>query len=376
MKRIKYERNDNMKRFSSVILIAFMTLSIFTPKLSAQTPLSADKTQQTAVTAQPNTSAPAPKVNKEQKTPTSVVSADVKTEPIVSVPKIRPFKPSPMQLGEGETRETLLVSAEWLKKNRGQVVLVDARPESLYVGGHIPGAVNATWTYFANLNAANGTKKWGSVWQPATMSKRIGALGINGQKPVVIYDDAGGWGQSGWTLWILRMSGIKNAKILEGGFTAWKKEGGAVSKTTHKNKAVPFSVKKFKENYLVDTEWINNNLGKCGLFVIDVRSLAEYQGKIRPFQEKRAGHLPGAIHIEMQDFTKDEYRFKDAEEIVALLKERGITPDSEIVLYDTAGVRAAFVTVALRFAGFNKSQCYDEGFQAWAGDPELPLEKP
>ncbi len=80
MKRIKYERNDNMKRFSSVILIAFMTLSIFTPKLSAQTPLSADKTQQTAVTAQPNTSAPAPKVNKEQKTPTSVVSADVKTE--------------------------------------------------------------------------------------------------------------------------------------------------------------------------------------------------------------------------------------------------------------------------------------------------------
>lgn len=78
----------------------------------------------------------------------------------------------------------------------------------------------------------------------------------------------------------------------------------------------------------------------------------------------------------MQDFTKDEYRFKDAEEIVALLKEHGITPDSEIVLYDTAGVRAAFVTVALRFAGFNKSQCYDEGFQAWAGDPELPLEKP
>lgn len=277
IKIINNERNDTMKRFPVAMLIAFMALAVFTTNPSAQAAVSADKTPQKAVTATQSTSAT---------TPASVDAAGGKTEPIVTVPKIRPFKPSPMQVGEGETRETLLVSAEWLKKNRGQVVLVDARPESLYVGGHVPGAVNATWTYFANINAANGTKKWGSVWQPATMSKRIGALGINGQKPVVIYDDAGGWGQSGWTLWILRMSGIKNAKILEGGFTAWKKEGGAVSRTAHKNKAVPFSVKKFKENYLVDTEWINNNLGKCGLFLIDVRSLAEYQGKIRPFQEK------------------------------------------------------------------------------------------
>jgi 3-mercaptopyruvate sulfurtransferase SseA len=73
-----------------------------------------------------------------------------------------------MQVGEPETEESLLVSAEWLKKNRGQVVLVDARPESLYAGGHIPGAVNASWTYFANMNAQTGTKngeRYGSLPQ-------------------------------------------------------------------------------------------------------------------------------------------------------------------------------------------------------------------
>ena len=362
-----------MKKLSSAILIAFMALTLMVPPLSAQTqtPSSADNTlqtsQQSKTTATPETKVP------ENKTATA---APIEKAPVaVTVPQIRPLKPSPMQVGEPETEESLLVSAEWLKKNKGNVVLVDARPESLYSGGHISGAVNASWTYFANMNAPTGSKKWGTVWQPATMAKRIGALGINGKKQVVVYDDAGGWGQSGWTLWVLRMSGIKNARILEGGFTAWKKAGGAVSRTAHKNKAVAFSVSKYKEHYLVDTEWIYNNMGKSGLVLLDVRTLAEYQGKIRPFQEKRAGHLPGAIHIEMQEFVQDQYHFKEVEEIVALLNKHCITPDNEIVVYDTAGVRAAFVTMALRYAGFHKSQCYDEGFQAWAGNPELPLDK-
>ena len=288
---------------------------------------------------------------------------------------VRPANPTPMASGRLETRESMLVSPEWLKKNIANVVIVDTRPESLYAGGHIKGAVNATWTYCANMNAPNGSLKWGNVWPPATMAKRIGALGINGKKTVVVYDDAGGWGQSGWALMILRMSGIDNAKILEGGFSAWKKAGGAISKTAYKNKMTSFSIAKYRPDYIVDTKWIKDNLGKCGLVLLDVRTPAEYEGKIRPFQEKRAGRLPGALNIEMQNFVTDDYSFKSAEEIRELLAKAGVTPDNEIVVYDTAGVRAAFVTMALRYAGFSKSQCYDEGFQAWAGDASLPIEK-
>ncbi|MEA4871685.1 MAG: rhodanese-like domain-containing protein, partial [Synergistaceae bacterium] len=213
MKSMKYERNDIMKKLSSAILIAFMALTLMAPSLSAQTPSSADNTLQTAqqpkTTATPETKVP------ENKTATAAPTE--KAPAAVTAPQIRPLKPSPMQVGEPETEASLLVSAEWLKKNKGNVVLVDARPESLYSGGHIPGAVNASWTYFANMNAPTGTKKWGTIWQPATRAKRIGALGINGKKQVGVYDDAGGWGQSGWALWILRLSGVKNAKILEGG---------------------------------------------------------------------------------------------------------------------------------------------------------------
>lgn len=289
--------------------------------------------------------------------------------------EIRPIAPSPMEAGALETEDSILVEADWLKKNRANTVIVDARPESLYSGGHIPGAVNASWTYFANMTAPAGSMKWGTIWPPQTMSKRLGALGINGRKPVVVYCDAGGWGQSGWTLWILRMSGVKNAKILNGGISAWKAAGGEVTKKKYTNKPVAFSIHKYEANYLVNTKWINNNMGKQGLVLIDVRTPAEYEGKIRPFQEKRAGHLPGAINIPLDEYVDNNYKFEDKEDIVAVLDKYGVTPDDEIVVYDTAGVRAAFVTMALRYAGYHKSQCYDEGFQAWAGDSSLPLVK-
>ena len=292
------------------------------------------------------------------------------------IPAGRPLKPSAMQAGDPETRESLIVSAEWLKANRGNVILVDSRPESLYSGGHIPGAVNVPWTYFANMNAKQGTEKWGVIWPAATMAKRIGALGINGKKMVVAYCDAGGWGQSGWTLWILRQAGIKNAKILEGGISAWKAAGGQMTKTKHTNKAAAFTIKQYVPNYTATTVWINNNIGKPGLVLLDVRTEPEYLGKIRPFQEKRAGHLPGAINIPRESFLTPESRFKPAEEVQALLAQHGVAPDSEIVVYDTAGVRSAFVTMLLRYSGFVKSQSYDEGFQAWAGNPDLPLVKP
>lgn len=287
------------------------------------------------------------------------------------------IKPTPMEEGAHETEESLLVTPDWLAKNLDKVVVIDTRPESLYAGDHIPGAVNASWTYFANVNCATGSLKYGTIYAPETMAKRIGALGINGKKDVVVYCDAGGWGQSGWAIWVLRMSGIKNAKILNGGLTAWKAHGGALSRKKSVNKALPFSIASYKANYLVNTEWIKNNLGKPNLAILDVRTAEEYKGKIRPFGEKRAGHLPGAINIEMKNFVNADFTYKNPEEVAELLQSFGIAPDMEIVVYDTAGVRAAFVTMVLRYAsGYNKTQCYDEGFQAWAGDSTLPIEKP
>lgn len=296
---------------------------------------------------------------------------------VVPAPEARPKKPEKLEAGATETYASLFVDVEWLKKNINGVILIDTRTESVYAGqsGHLPGAVNSTWTYYANVNVPTGTMKYGTLWQEVTMAKRIGALGINGGKPVVVYDDGAGWGQAGYVTVILRMCGIKNAKILDGGFLAWKKADGKISNAKHSNKAVAFSVKAYNPTYVVNTKWVDDNIGKPNFALIDVRTPQEYLGKIRPFGEKRAGHLPTAINIPMGDFSTSEFKWKSVEEIKAIMTKAGIKADDEIVVYDTAGVRAANVLMMLRYAGYANSRFYDESYQAWAGDAKLDIEQ-
>jgi thiosulfate/3-mercaptopyruvate sulfurtransferase len=276
---------------------------------------------------------------------------------------------SPLHAGE-TGKESLYVSPEWLKENRDKVILIDARPKSLYDKGHIPGAVNAEWTYFANMKGTPGTPGWGDLYPRETLAKRIGALGVNGKKPVVVYCDPGGWGQDGWIVWILRLSGIADARMLEGGFSAWRAAGGAVSTTPEKPKAVAFSIPSFQGGYNVTTPWLREKLDE--VVVIDARTPFEYQGA-RIFQEKRGGHIPGAVNIPFDSVFREDQTVKEPEEIRELFGRFGISPEDEIIVYDTAGVRSAYLVMVLRMAGFENARNYDSSFQEWAGNMELAV---
>lgn len=336
--------------------------------------------KETGTSAAASTETKAPETKAAETTATvEITSTDEKAAETVAetapVLEGRPKNAQKMTPGALETDASLLVDVEWLTKNIGNVILVDTRNESAYASAHLQGAVNASWTYFANVNVPTGTMKYGTLWQEATMAKRIGALGINGSKMVIIYDDGAGWGQAGYTAAIMRMSGIKNAKILNGGITAWRKAGGKVSTTKHANKAVAFNIKAYDPTFVVDTKWVDDNIGKPNFKVIDVRTPQEYDGKIRPFGEKRAGHLPTAINITMGEFSTSEFKWKSAAEIKETLMKAGVMPEDEVVLYDTAGVRAANVLMMLRYAGYANTRFYDESFQAWAGDSKYEVVK-
>ncbi|MDR1966507.1 MAG: sulfurtransferase, partial [Synergistaceae bacterium] len=201
--------------------------------------------------------------------------------------------------GGVETYESLFVTAEWVKANLDKVVLIDARAQSLYKGqqGHLPGAVNAEWTYFANMNGKAGDPAYGAVLDAAAMAKKIGALGIDGKKEVIVYGDGGDWGNAGWVVWVLRMTGLKNARILDGGFTVYRASGGKTSDKTTTNKAVSYPNAKYDDTYMVNTDWMKQNAGDPSIRIIDVRGTDEYTGKIRPFGERRPGHIPGAINL-------------------------------------------------------------------------------
>ncbi len=376
-----------------VVSMAIITALYVSPALAAtnDATTSQQKTpaSQIKLIAIPKTDTAEPK--KESTAPTQATTAPQKATNKVTAPKATtgatqaPAKPKETQATGNNDQsviskianakvgiENYFVSVDWLKKNIKSCVLVDCRPSSLYKTGHIPGAVNAEWTYFAKINVPNGTEKWGTVLSPATLSARVGALGINASKTVVLYCDDKSWGQSGWGLWVLKQAGLQKVYILDGGFTEWKQHGGTVSKTNSAPKPVAFKVTKYVAGFSIDTETLSKNLDK--VYLLDVRTKEEYLGKIRPFQEKRAGHIPGAKHIEKDNVVDEENLVKTKEKIDALLAGAGIGKDKPIVVYDTAGVRSAFVTMVLCCFGYPATN-YDAGFQAWAGNANLPIEK-
>jgi 3-mercaptopyruvate sulfurtransferase SseA len=278
--------------------------------------------------------------------------------------------------GGTETYISLLVQPEWVKANLDKVVLIDARAQSLYKGqqGHLPGAVNAEWTYFANMNGKAGDPAYGALLDAAATAKKIGALGIDGKKDVVVYGDGGDWGNAGFVVWILRMAGVNNARILDGGFTVYRASGGKTSDKTATNKAAAFAGAKRDDSYIVGTEWMKENYNNPEIKVVDVRGADEYTGKIRPFGERRPGHIPGAVNLSWDSVYTKDFKVLPETELAAVFENAGFADKSQtIICYDTSGVRGAFMTMMFRLAGYAGARCYNPSYQAWCADPDTEI---
>lgn len=272
-----------------------------------------------------------------------------------------------------ENYSSLFVTAEWLKANLKNVVVIDARDPELYKaqGGHIEGAINADPKYFADMNGNAGDPKWHTATVEANMAKRLGALGIDGKREVIVYGDGGAAiANPGWVVWILRMAGNKKARILDGGYGAWRAAGGSTSTKATSGKAVSHPAIKYDASYIATIEQVKQKLEDRSAVVVDIREANEYAGKIRPFGERRPGHIPGAINLPMfsSDLLTDDFTLVPETDIEAALLRFFPDKNAELILYDAIGVRSAFMTLIFRMAGYQNVRSFDAGFHSWWGD--------
>lgn len=263
------------------------------------------------------------------------------------------------------------VSLEWLRLNMNGVVLLDARPASLYAGGHIPGAHNAEWQSFSSMKGAPGSRGWATLLAQKSLAARIGALGIDGSRPVIVYGEPGTWGQDGFVALTLRMAGVQGVRILDGGWTAWRSAGLPVTKAVPKPRPANFAIRKYRDDLNATVDHIRERLLSAKL--LDVRTLEEYKGA-RYFSEKRGGHLPGAILVPYNQLVGRDGMLLPEPDLKALFQEAGLSPEDEIVVYDTAGVRSAYAAWVMLMLGYTNVRNYDGSFHEWAGIPELTVE--
>ena len=277
---------------------------------------------------------------------------------------------------------SLATDATTLNASLGKpgTVVIDARGAAAYNAGHIPGAINAIWQSFATVaTGVPGDANWGVLKTPAEIGTALGNLGIDAGSNVIVCADApDGWGEDGRILWMLRMAGVSNSKLLNGGVKGWTAAGYALTPTaTPAPTAVTFSVAALDSAYTVDKAWIVANMTRGDVKIIDARAPEEYAGAIK-YGEKRGGHIPGAVSLPFNTalYTNDPANpgiLKNQDALEAIFTAAGIRKTDTIVCYCTKGIRSGLMTMILRMAGYSKAVNYDASFYEWAGDATLPV---
>lgn len=189
----------------------------------------------------------------------------------------------------------LLVSVAWTKKHllNDDILIIDARGDKAYNEGHIKGAISAPWQPFSKMKAPKG-EGFTTLLSPEDLSKQFQKFGISDKKTIVVYADPNAWGEDGRIVWMLRMAGLSNTKILDGGWPAWEKAKGSIDKTKTTPTPSDIVIKQMNPDMLATTQWIVNN--RKDIHVIDTRSLIEWHGATS-YGESRGGHIKDALHM-------------------------------------------------------------------------------
>jgi thiosulfate/3-mercaptopyruvate sulfurtransferase len=253
-----------------------------------------------------------------------------------------------------------LDDAEALKK----FVILDVRGANTYAEGHVPGAVR--------VDAAALSKAFSADTNDEGWAKRLGKLGVNIDSPVVVYGDD--WREAARLWFILRYWGVKDVKLLNGGWTAWKAEKRHVSTQRENPKPVKGKVSPAANRVATKNQMLDLLKEKSAL-ILDVRSKDEFCGDAGTARKK--GSIPGAVHLEWIDFVnRDTQKLKSAGEIAPMLERAGITRSKPVVTYCQSGGRAAVSAFVLELMGGEQVRNYYRSWAEWGNAEDTPVAKP
>jgi thiosulfate/3-mercaptopyruvate sulfurtransferase len=230
---------------------------------------------------------------------------------------------------EEYARPELLAETGWLAERLGDpsIRIVDCDEFPAYQRLHIEGAVGLRVHHY--LKAADNTHLMG----PDEFAKAMSRHGIGNEHTVVAYDGMGGlYAARLW--WALDYYGHTNAKVLNGGFQKWFAAGRPVTHQPPHVEPAKFEVRTGSDS-LCGIDDVREGMSRDDTVIWDVRSRGEHTGEDQR-QNKRGGHIPGAVHMEWTELTAPPTRsgrLLPPDEMRRKLAAKGITPEKKVLVH-------------------------------------------
>jgi len=223
----------------------------------------------------------------------------------------------------------LLVSVEWLAEHLADAGLrvVDSRSADDYAAGHIPGAVVLSDRAFRSAGDVP------DICSADEFAATASALGISPDDTVICYDARGPMAARAW--WAFARYGHGDVRVLNGGIGHWQARSHPLSTDRPTIAAADYKVSGQDDGLHCNLPQAVAAAVQGDVLLWDVRTVDEYTGAAsRANPPERAGHLPGAVHLEWTELLDGSTGlFKPADEMRAILDAAGITPEAEVAAY-------------------------------------------
>lgn len=271
-----------------------------------------------------------------------------------------------------------LVSTAWLADRLGEpgVVVVDASAHLPDAGRDARAEFEAAHIPGARLLDLDSLKNPGSP-VPAALptaeqfAARMAAIGVRDGDRAVIYDDSG-VKTSARAWFILRMHGMREVAILDGGLGKWRAEGRPLESGAAPDGGGHVTPSPGPGAMRVKAE-ILANIDSGGEQLLDARGPGRFTGaepEIRPGMP--SGHIPGSRNLPFGKVLNTDGTFKDEAGLRAAFTESGIDLGRPIVTTCGSGVTASVLLFALHLLGKGDAALYDGSWSEWGADPDTP----